>query len=1010
VALYQDDFMAVFSLKDCPAYDEWQFFQAEELRSQLTNALVRLSSHYAGIDAYETAITHARRWLSLDPLHEPAHRHLMTLYEGSGQRAAAMRQYETCRQVLSVELGVEPSEETQDLFERIRSTTLFSLPDPPPKSNLPVQATPFIGRETELAEIRAKLKEADCRLLTLLGPGGSGKTRLAIEAAGGLLADFQHGAWFVNLAPVQEAALIPSTIAGALDFSFYEIGTPEDQLLDYLGNRRMLLILDNFEHLIPGAIFVNQIINTTPGVTILATSRTSLAVTGEHLFEVTGMAYPETTLAEMGTSSQYSAVRLFESSAKRRQPAFELTAENLPNVIGICALVEGMPLGIILAASWVRMLTTSEISREITQNLAFLEAELQDLPQRQRGLRSVFNHSWRLLSENEREIMRALSVFRGGFTRESAQEVAGASLGDLMGLIDKSIIHRTETGRFEIHELLRQFAAEKLRIDSEVESGARGLHSNYYCRALAVWERDLQGLRQGDVYKEMGLEIDNIRRARDWAVDNGNVKTLLSAFNGLCIFLDKTGRNIEGDTTCRSLIEKLDAVRVSQPLKSEPSNIDISKLQARALAWGCKFKVTLGNLDRAHNLGQKCLSMFKTPELDSLDTRFEKALVLHTLAWTVNRKSNTEGIQMTGEAVQFFKDLDEPWWVGQALRGLGRLTESTSPTESIKIFEECLAVRRANSDLGGIIESLRDLSWLTVLRFQFKKAEEMLQEALTIATELNDHFNVAHTQAVLVTQLVWRGRFHEARTLSRETLATYHDLDFSKNNAAFFHARAGFPNQYLGKYQTARDQVEYALEISRGIKHYWADFQYAVAIEILGSVALAEGSYPEADEMFQECLGIFQNHTPPDKTAKVLACMGYTARGMNKISQAQGHFHEALKLTVTVEHFLPLVHALPGIALLFADQGEAERAVELYALASTQGIVANSKWFDDIAGDEIAVAADELPAEVTEAAKARGRARDLWETAAELLDELEGLGWNTEDQVTEIIQPEQEGI
>ena len=230
--------MAGFSLKDCREYDEWQFFQTEKLRGQLTNALVRLSAHYANALEYETAIGHARRWLALDPLQEAAHRQLMSLFSQSGQRAAALRQYENCRQVLSDELGVEPSEETKELYQKIQASMLVSAAALRPKSNLPAQSTPFIGRVNELAEIRAKLKQDDCRLLTLLGPGGSGKTRLAIEAAGAIIGGLQTRCFLRQPGALEDASRIPTTIAGALNFSFYEEGTPEEQLLDYLGNKR----------------------------------------------------------------------------------------------------------------------------------------------------------------------------------------------------------------------------------------------------------------------------------------------------------------------------------------------------------------------------------------------------------------------------------------------------------------------------------------------------------------------------------------------------------------------------------------------------------------------------------------------------------------------------------------------------------------------------------------------------------------------------------------------------
>ncbi len=229
----------------------------------------------------------------------------------------------SCRQTLEEELGVEPSEETKELLKCIRASTLVIARDTRPKSNLPAQVTPFIGRVPVLSKIRTKLKDEDCRLLTLLGPGGSGKTRLAIEAAGALLADYQQGIFFVDLAPLQSADLIPSTIASAIDFTFYEGRTPEEQLLDYLRNRQILLILDNFEHRLAGVDFVNQILNAAPGVKILATSRIRLMVSGENVFEVWGMAYPKTPVSLDIASDQYSAIKLFEVRGQKSTRGFQ---------------------------------------------------------------------------------------------------------------------------------------------------------------------------------------------------------------------------------------------------------------------------------------------------------------------------------------------------------------------------------------------------------------------------------------------------------------------------------------------------------------------------------------------------------------------------------------------------------------------------------------------------------------------------------------------------------------
>ena len=308
VELYQGDFLAGFTLRDSVNFDEFQFFQTEELRRELASALERLVRGRSAQGAYEAAISYARRWLALDPLHEPAHRCLMELYAQAGQRSAALRQYEECVRILEEELGLLPAEETTSLYERIRTgivegerplTTAVR-----PRHNLPTQVTPFIGREDELAAIKARLKDPDCRLLTLVGPGGSGKTRLALEAAAAQLDNFEHGVFFISLAPLQSVDGIVPTVAQAVGFSLYGGSEPEQQLLDYLRKKHMLIIMDNYEHLLPpsvppgggergGGKLVTDVLKMAPGVKILATSRARLNVGGEHRFQIGGMDVPD---------------------------------------------------------------------------------------------------------------------------------------------------------------------------------------------------------------------------------------------------------------------------------------------------------------------------------------------------------------------------------------------------------------------------------------------------------------------------------------------------------------------------------------------------------------------------------------------------------------------------------------------------------------------------------------------------------------------------------------------
>ena len=354
--------------------------------------------------------------------------------------------------------------------------TRFAAPLPAvferPKHNLPAQTTPFVGREAELAELAKLLDDSAIRLITVLAPGGMGKTRLALEVASHYVEEglrpsptpdlFNGGVYFVELAPLSDPANMVSAIAEATGYQFQGDGRePQQQILDFLRNKNLLLVLDNFEHLLDGVGLVTDILQAAPQVQILATSRQRLSQPGETLFHLAGMDFPEWETPE--DALEYAAVKLFMNSAKRARPAFELQEHNLNHVARICRLVQGMPLGIVLAASWLAMLSPKEIANEIQQSLDFLADEIGQVPERQRSIRVVMDDTWQRMSEAEQQVFMKLSVFRGGFTREAAQAVAGANLRTLMSLMNKSLLRRdVDSGRYEIHELLRQYAEEYL--------------------------------------------------------------------------------------------------------------------------------------------------------------------------------------------------------------------------------------------------------------------------------------------------------------------------------------------------------------------------------------------------------------------------------------------------------------------------------------------------------------------------------------------------------------------
>jgi predicted ATPase/DNA-binding CsgD family transcriptional regulator len=376
--------------------------------------------------------------------------------------------------------------------------------------NLPTQTVPFIGREVELAQLGALLGDPNVRLVTVLGPGGIGKTRLALEAATIQLEDFAQGAYFVSLAPLRDAQHIVPTMAQAIGYPFQGGGRePKRQLLDYLSEQQVLLVMDNFDHLLESAGLVSEILQATPGVKVLATAREPLNLQEEVRFRVGGLDFPDWEALKDAVDSQnradpsdwveYSAIHLFVLSAQRILPGFAPGASDLKYIARICQLVEGMPLAILLAAVWVEILSVQEIADEIDRSLDLLEAEMHDVPARHRSIRAMFDSTWNRVTDVERDVLMRLSVFRGSFTRDAVQKVTGAGLQTLKTLVDKSLLQRDhEAGRYEMHELLRQYAETQLEASGRADA-ARDAHCEYYLVTLHQREATLDGQRRSAV-------------------------------------------------------------------------------------------------------------------------------------------------------------------------------------------------------------------------------------------------------------------------------------------------------------------------------------------------------------------------------------------------------------------------------------------------------------------------------------------------------------------------------
>ena len=536
VGVYRGDLLPGF-------YAEWIDLARERLHTVFERQVQALLERLVQAQRWNEVLTWGERWIALGQAPEPAYRALMQAHSALGDLGSLAVVYQRCQTALHRDLGVEPSEQTRALYERLRrSERAAQAPaaDAPPAvappavapagtvaiarppSNVPAPATPLVGREAELQEVTQRLLSPECRLLTLTGPGGIGKTRLAIHAAQRLAngeAPFSDGVYFVPLARVSSTEYLVTAIAEAVRFSFYGGEDAANQLHSHLHERHLLLVLDNFEHLLDGAEMIASVLRTAPGVKFLVTSQERLNLQGEWLLEVAALPVPWGEAGE-APAVEFESVQLFVQCARRVEAGFRETPEDLPAIQRICQIVAGMPLGIELAAAWVRAISCGEIAREIERNLGFLTTTLRDVPERHRSLAAVFEYAWNRLSADERRVFRRLSVFWGGFQREAAEQVAEASLAGLSALVDKSLLRRMATGRYDMHGLLRKYGQFKLREAGEYEA-VRGRHQ-VYCLGLA--EEADPGLRTAEQVHwlaRLETEHDNLRAALKWALESG---------------------------------------------------------------------------------------------------------------------------------------------------------------------------------------------------------------------------------------------------------------------------------------------------------------------------------------------------------------------------------------------------------------------------------------------------------------------------------------------------------
>lgn len=586
-------------------------------------------------------------------------------------------------------------------------------------SNLPAERTPFVGREDELIEIVRLLGET--RLLTLTGPGGIGKTRLALRAAIGVADKFEHGCYFVSLAPLRSVEHLIQTIAEGLKFPLSTNEDPQRQLQRYLRKRQLLLVLDNFDRLLDGAGVVSEILLAAPEVQILVTSRERLNLQSETILIISGMIYPGQV--EVVDPLTYDAVSLFVQSARKVRPGYDPSPGDLDKIAEICQVVEGMPLAIELAAAWLHILNVDEVALEIETGLDILATEVRDTPERHRSIRAVFEHSWAMLDESEQEILLRLSVFRGGFTRHAAQQVAGATLQKLVGLVNKSFLsHDPDFGRLEFHELLRQYAHGQLEQKADTCASAVGAHADYYAEFMGERWTDLRGEQQMRALAEIEADIENVRAAWRYYLDQRNALQMQLFINSFKEVHWIRGWNHAGMELFA------ETVRVLQGAEDEVS----VTLCALAMAYQGYFMAWLGLADQGYELAKESVAI-----LEELDHPQELAFAFESLSlnsYFLNKF--IEEITGKNRLLELSIEIEDKWMLALSLFEASMVAlRNKDYIEARRLAESSLNI---NTEIGNLIRSILSLLALghTALALgEYEQARDFYLRCLKISQE-----------------------------------------------------------------------------------------------------------------------------------------------------------------------------------------------------------------------------------------------------------------------------------
>ena len=854
LGLYSGELLKGFVVRNAPGFEEWLVVERERLRHIAAGLLRQVSEAEALAGDFGAAADHLRALVAHDPLDESAHRQLMLFLARSGQRAAGLAQFEACKTILQRELGVEPEPHTRQLADRIRMAMSGA------GGNIERYADdgPLVDRAAELAEVRRMLLDPHCRLLTLTGMGGTGKTRLGLAAARACVPWFLNGVVFVPAGAAESPGALLDAIAAALRFVFGR-GDPQTQLLDALREKELLLVLDGLDRLAGDdatVAFLSRLLRDAPALKVLVASRERLRLQSEWLYEVKGL-------------SEGGARALFARIARRVMVDLDPDGPARADIDRVCGRVGRLPLGIALAAPLARLMSCAEIAAALERGYGILTTSARDAPERHASLEAAFNESWARLDPIERRALAALSIFLADFSLEAGAAVADAPRPIVAGLADKSLLQAAVAGRFELHELVRQYARARLAPAEAALASQR--HCAWYAAFLSRREPQLRGRMQKEAADAIRAETENLRQTWAWAVGHGDVAALGQACRGFYWLWDTRGWYAEIDHLFSQAAERAgSAPRVRVQLiarrgtalnrlgrlaeagqlltdaaqtAAELGDFATQALATRHLGYG---PLVQGDFERARDFIARSLELYRQAG--------ELAGAADALIGLGIVESNLGGYDVARrhyqEAADILEELGDEQIRAVAIGDIGNVDYFTGRLEDArKRYRQATEIQRDYDDRRGMAINLNNTACIALELSDWTDAIEMSRECIAVFGDMGMREGVMHSTHNLAVAALGLSELGQAQAYLDSTLDLALALDATPDGLEFLVTGA--------RLLKARGDKERAARVLNGVARHPAAMARSreAAERELATLPIAPDAGPEAPN-FQDLVAL----------------------------------------------------------------------------------------------------------------------------------------------------------